>query len=118
MKKILVGLLVIFAGVSSAMAANSVSKTIDGQNQWTGMISPTYQNQDGSLNVSVIYGATGSATVRLQRTFDGGNTWGIVKTYSTSGENRLVDDEAGVKYRIGVDTGEYFAGTITVRLSN
>lgn len=99
-------------------AANSVSQTINAEDMWTASISPTYNNIKGNLNISVIYSDTGSATTKLQRTFNNGITWGTVKSYSASAENQLVDQEAGVKYRIGVDVGEYESGTITVRLSN
>lgn len=98
--------------------AGSVSKTINTENTWTDSFSPTYQNTKGNMNISVIYSDSGSATTRLQRTFNNGSTWGQVKSYTESGENMLIDQEAGVRYRIGVATGEYGTGTIVVRLSN
>jgi hypothetical protein len=113
---LLLGINLIFA--EGAFAANVVTKVVEAENQWTNLFSPTYQNTKGNMNISVIYGDTGSATVKLQRTFNGGVTWGEVKTYTESAENMLEDLEAGSRYRIGVPTGNYFAGSITVRLSN
>lgn len=94
--------------------------TVSAQNQWTDTITPCLYNDSGRMNISVRYNTASRAPiVRLQRSFDGGATWGTVKKYGDSTENQLVDHEGAVIYRLGVDTGEFGADTtsVYVRLS-
>ena len=103
-----------------AFAGNSVTKTVaaapGGSGTWTDVIAPLYKTGSGFLNISV-YGATWSATVYLQRAFDGGTTWYDVTTFITNTQKALVDREGGVKYRIGVKSGGFTSGSVAVRLS-
>jgi len=68
----------------------------------------------GKFNVSA--SGFGTATVSLQRTFDG-STWKTRKTYTADVEEVLEEPEAGVQYRIGVATGAYTSGTLLLRIS-
>ena len=58
----------------------------------------------------------GSATVQLQRSFDDGTTWRVVKTYTANVEERCDDPEVGVFYRF--ECTAYTSGTIVYRLSS
>lgn len=69
----------------------------------------------GPFNLSV--SGTFDATVTLQRSFDGGNTWVDVKTYTAPAEDVGDEPESEVLYRVGVKTGEYTSGTAEVRVS-
>lgn len=110
-----------FAGIASA---ESVTQAITAENTFTTAIAPANEdyNKDkgrsdlGFLNLSVS-GSSWTATVTLQRSFDSGSTWLDVDTFAENTEKFLVDYEPGVLYRIGVATGGYTSGTVTVRLS-
>lgn len=97
----------------------SVSKTLTDADQWTSSIIPAFMSSDGRMNISVIYGTGATSTVRLQRTFDSGTSWGTVKAYTTSEENQVIDTDSASVYRIGIATGEFgTAGkVVSVRLS-
>ena len=119
-KKIAIFILFILFMVSGAGEAAVVSKTINSAppaaGTWTDAISALYQNRSGFLNISV-YGTTWAGTVFLQRRFQGG-TWYDVTSFTTNTQKALVDREGGVSYRIGVKSGGYTSGSVTVRLSN
>lgn len=68
----------------------------------------------GHYNVSV--SGTFTATVTLQRSFDG-STWLDVKTYTSGAQEVGLEPEYGVVYRIGIKTGAYTSGTAVLRLS-
>lgn len=57
----------------------------------------------------------GTATVQLQRSFDGGTTWFTVKSYTADVSEVGDEPEASVLYRLNCSA--YTAGTITYRLS-
>lgn len=67
----------------------------------------------GSANLS-ISGISGD-TVTLQRSFDGGTTIFDVTTFAADAE-RVFDEPEGAKYRLGIKTGDYSAGTVICRL--
>jgi len=97
----------------------SVTATITAQNTFTDWIVPSKQtsfgvNQKGYLNLS-IYG-TFTATVTVQRTFDDGTTVLDVAEYTTPAERIVEDHEIKAKYRVGVKTGDFTSGTVSVRL--
>lgn len=62
------------------MAIRQASATISAQNNFAGPIE--FENRP--FNVSVI-GTAFTGTVTLQRSFDGGTTWGTVAEYTTTG---------------------------------
>ena len=101
------------------MAANAVTADITGANEFSASISPKTQTSfgienTGYLNVSI--SGTFTATVSLQRSFDGGTTWRTRTTYTTATETNVFDHEARVLYRLGVETGNFTSGTVSVRL--
>lgn len=95
-------------------ATPTLTLDIDTADTWTYGVRPG--GPDGHLNISVS-GSGWTATVTLQRSFDGGTTWHDVATYSANTEADLQDPDPNVRYRIGVKSGELDSGTVTVRLS-
>ena len=120
MKKLSVICLMIFIltlTCSMALATGkTVTKSITAQNTWSDQIAPIRTNEHGYMNVSI--SGTWVATVTLQRTFDSGSTWVDVETKTANYEGYLVDLQRGIRYRIGVTTGDYTSGTVILRLSN
>lgn len=99
---------------------SAVTKAIGAQNLYSGWVTPSLQQSkgiegSGFLNLS-IYG-TFSATVTVQRTFDGGTTILDVVEYTAAAERLIEDHEARIQYRVGVKTGDYTSGTVNVRLA-
>ena len=125
MRAISIALMIVWIAVASVVWAGNaaVTQTISSSpptaGTWTSSISPTYPatKQSGYLNIS-IYGASWSATVTLQRSFDSGTTWFDVTTWTANSEQWLKDEEHGVLYRLGVKNGAYTTGSVAVRLSN
>lgn len=89
-----------------------VTASVTAQNTFT---EATEFDMRRPFNVSIE--GTWSATVLLQRSFDGGTTWYTVGSY-TSVQELLVDTtESGVLWRCGVATGGFTSGTVAIRLS-
>ena len=88
----------------------NVTVDITAQNTWTDSIRPRL----GNLAISISTIGT-SNTVTVQRSFDNSN-WVDVKTYDEVSEENIVDPTQFVFYRIGVATGNYGSGTVTVTL--
>lgn len=65
------------------------------------------------MNVSI--SGTFTATVTLERSFDGGSTYHTVATYTSATEARVAESEVGVLYRFNCTA--YTSGTVTYRLS-
>jgi len=57
----------------------------------------------------------GTATVVLQRSFDRGDTWLNVESFSADTERRVDDPEAGIYYRLNCTA--FTSGPIVYRLS-
>jgi len=111
---------------------NVVTAEIEAENTWTDGIYPTYTSSRlsvqgdyraaaradlGTLNLCI--SGTWVGTVTLQRMFSGTAEW-VDTGYTWTGNDcgkRIVDTEPGVKYRLGVATGDYTSGTVNVRLS-
>jgi hypothetical protein len=69
---------------------------------------------EGVVAVSIT--GTFVATLTLQRSLDGGVTWGDDEiTYSAPREVSIPSTN-GALYRIGIKTGDYTSGTASVRL--
>jgi hypothetical protein len=68
-----------------------------------------------AFNVSISGLTAGDGAIELQRSFDGGTVWKVVKAYTADAEERCDDPESGVHYRLEVTT--YVSGTFLVRLS-
>jgi hypothetical protein len=80
----------------------------------TGGSDPVVVNGVGATigNISIVMTATG--TVNLERSFDKGVTWVVVKIYSTSIEEGLMMHESNLYYRLNVVAN---TGDITTRVS-
>ena len=87
----------------------AVTKTITAQNTY----SDTIAISADLFSVSVQ--GTFTATVTLQKTYDGGTNWYDVETFTSAGEWWGTEPEGSI-YRIGVKTGEYTIGTIYTRI--
>ena len=92
------------------MSIGSVSATLVAEDTWT-----DWMDVWGKFNVS-ISGISGD-TVRVQRSKDGAVTKKIVKDYTADEEESGEEVERGWKYRIGIPTGEYSAGTVLAAIS-
>lgn len=90
----------------------SVSKVISGENVFTDTI-----RAKGTLNVSVEVSADFGGMVELQRSWDDFVSPKMVESFTASKETSIYDIDPVAKYRIGIPTGEYSAGSATVRLS-
>ena len=125
MKKITLIIILIFCFATIAFA-DCESATIAGapgaSGTFTTAVSPNQHFLDdvkqnpktGHLNVSV-YGASWSATVFLQRSFDGTNYYDVAE-FTSNEETSIYDISDGVRYRIGVKNGGYSSGSVLVQL--
>ena len=86
----------------------SVTKAITGENQWTDAIE-VRGGFDLSIDGSFV------ATVTVQRSFDGGVSWGDVDTFTAPIETYGVQPHSAL-YRVGVATGDYTSGALGVAL--
>lgn len=93
----------------------SVSSSPGASGTWTATASPRFGSEIGYMNISIM--GAWSGTVTLQRSWNG-VTWGDVETWTSNAEKALIDPERGVRYRLGVKSGEYTSGTMILRLSN
>jgi len=71
--------------------------------------------QAGMFNLSL--SGTWVATVYVQRSFDQGENWLDVDSFTANGEYVGIEPEGKVYYRFGVKTGGYTSGTVVGRLS-
>ena len=95
----------------------TVTSDISAQNTFTNTINVTGTSTARSFTVS----RTGVwvATVTLQRSFDDGVSWIDVTTYTTNASVTFTDglDNQIILYRIGVKTGDYTSGTVSLTLA-
>ena len=92
------------------MARKMVPRSVAAENQFTDAVT-----LHGYFNLSI--SGTWSATVTLQRSFDGGSTWFDVGARTENVEEYGLEPEDSVQYRVGVKTGDYTSGTVVLRLS-
>lgn len=72
----------------------------------------------GLFNLSIERpGAAWTATVTVQRSFDGGATWNDVEAFGAPAQRLGYEPEDGVLYRAGCKAGEFTSGVVPVRLS-
>lgn len=88
-----------------------VDESISAQNTWSDGISFAVGIFDLSIS------GTFTATITLQRSFNGGSSWHDVETFTQAVEAVVDNADNTVKWRIGVATGDYTNGTAEVRLS-
>jgi len=84
-----------------------VTKSITAQNTFSDGLSLR-----GDFSLSI--GGTFSATVTVQRSFDG-STWADVDTFTSQYEGNGYEG-VGAQYRAGVKTGDFTSGTVEVTL--
>lgn len=90
----------------------SVTKTVTAQNMYTDSIAPHANDKSqrcGFLSLA-IYG-TWVATITVQRSFDAGQNWVDVTTYTTNQHLTIDDRVEGILYRVGCKTGNFTSGT-------
>lgn len=66
---------------------------------------------------SLSLSGTWVATVFVQRSFDEGNAWVDVESFTSNGEYVGYEPEEGIYYRFGCKTGGYTSGTVVGRLA-
>lgn len=111
---------IINEAVAQSRTGGAVEATVVAENQFTDQFSPLYFNKGaaGYMNVS-IYGASAwDATVTLQRRFGSTDPWKTVRTWTENTQHAIIDRERRVQYRLGVATGDFTSGSVSVRLSN
>ena len=92
------------------MSRKMVTRSIGAANLWTDAV-----HLVGYFNLSISDDWT--ATVTVQRSFDQGDTWHVVDTWTENAQEYGLEPEGGVYYRVGIAAGDYTAGTCVVRLS-
>ena len=93
------------------MATRKLVAELSSENVFTESIRLT----KGYFNFSLR--GTWQATVTVQRSFDGGDTWGDVKDFDENGEYVGYEPEENVLYRFGIKAGNYTSGTVIGRLA-
>jgi hypothetical protein len=110
--------------------AESVTKTVTAENQWTEAIYPNLMSEEHRLNDFIaarselgmltvcVTGGAWEGTVTLQAAFDFGTTFvDIGETFTSNTMKAIYCCEPGVSFRLGVDTGDFTSGPIYLRLS-
>ncbi len=92
------------------MGVAVITRSIAAENLFTDSVKLT-----SFFNISL--SGTWVATVTVQRSFDQGNTWFDVESFTVNTEQYGLEPEHGVYYRVGVKTGNFTSGTVVTRLS-
>lgn len=109
-------LIILITTISTICTATEITASITAQNQWT--TTPIRPNPNNGKFYIGIEGTGWAATVTLQKSYDSGTTWHNVLTWTANIQTKGEDDFLGIVYRIGVATGQYTSGTISVRLTS
>ena len=88
---------------------SSVTKDIEAENVFSAALNVS--NESFNLSLS----GTWTATVFVQRSFDGGTTWLDVESFTANGQY-VGDEPEAVRYRVGVKTGGIASGKVVARL--
>ena len=90
-----------------------VTRTITTSNQWTDPV-----KLSGYFNISI--SGDWSGTITSQRSWDLGNTWLDVDTFTENTEEYGLEPEHTntVYYRVGAADGDFSTGSASLRLSN
>lgn len=97
----------------------SVEKEITGEDQFTDVFVPPSNPQHpkmGNCTLSIT-GSGWDASVILQRSFDKGETWHDVETFTENEQVNLFDATIGIYYRAGVKSGNFTDGPLTIKLA-
>ena len=92
------------------MTTKTTTRTIESENRFTDSASLT-----GYFNLSI--SGTWAGTVTVQRSFDSGDTWHDVDTWTANTQEYGLEPERDIYYRIGIKTGDFTSGSCVVRLS-
>ena len=92
------------------MGIKLISKSIDAENTYS-----KSGSLQGYFNISL--SGTWVATVTVQRSFDKGQSWLDVSTFTVNTEEYGLEPEFDVYYRFGVKADDYVSGTVVGRLS-
>jgi hypothetical protein len=92
------------------MAKFVTTRNITSGNQFSDSI-----QLQGGFNISL--SGTWVATVHVQRSFNKGDTWHDVETWTENTQEYGIEYEEGMYYRVGVKDGNYSSGTVVARLS-
>lgn len=95
----------------------NVSSSISAQNTFSNSIEVTGVLTGRDISITIT--GTFTATITLQRSFDGGTSWADVSTWTSPLAPTIYNDGLSnqtVEYRIGIKTGNYSSGTATVSL--
>lgn len=95
--------------------------TLNGADQSTGNIRPSKPKvgvESGHIALSL--SGTWTATVHVQRSFDGGSSWLDVEPFTNNIETDISDltTNADVLYRVTIKSGNYTSGSVNVILAN
>lgn len=88
-----------------------LSASLTAQNTFCG---PTYLAKDRPFQISV--SGTFTATVTLQKSYDGGSNWHDVESYTTATEKIVDSIDGATMWRLGVKTGGFGNGTAVCRI--
>lgn len=70
----------------------------------------------GQRDIGIGISGTWAGTLTVQRSLDGGTTWGDTTTTTTANAELTVTAVIGALYRIGFKTGAYTSGTAAIKL--
>lgn len=88
----------------------NVSASVTAQNSFTDLV-----QMDAKQKAAISISGTFSATVTVQRRLDGTN-WRDVQNFSSPTE-QTYEAECGQELRVGVKTGNFTSGTVTIIIS-
>jgi hypothetical protein len=98
----------------------AVAATFTGEDQWSDPVRVTGTGSSQRTLTHVLSDLTGtSTTVTLQRSVGSPGAWVDISTFTTNGTRNYNDglDNQVMYYRLGVATGDYSSGTITLEMT-
>ena len=102
-------------GTIDKISPPSAIATVDEAEEFT---IPSYfrSGEFGEAKIDLSVSGTFAATISLQRSFDG-SAWHTVEEYTVPTEKIIENPTQTVKWRLGIDTGNWTSGSAVVRLS-
>lgn len=97
---------------------SGIVKTVSATAEDTFTAAVKVEGSGTERTLSVAISGTWSATVHLQRSYDGGSTWVDYRSYTSNTEVDVRDElSQTVHYRLGVKTGNFGSGTAVLTLT-
>ncbi len=93
-----------------------VSTTVDGENQFTNSIKPSWVTS-GYIDIVIEPDDSWSGTITVQRSFDNGDSWHDTDSFTSGIGSYLIEKSSKALLRIGCKTGNYSSGTCKVMLT-